>query len=275
MAMPSMDYAKVAHLYDLYANTTFDVPFFLQEAETCAGPVLELMSGTGRVSLPLIEAGVDLCCVDVSHEMLEVLRDKLTARHLSADIHEADVTRLALGKKFDLAFIPFHSFSEILGEALQLAALRAIRSHLGDQGRFICTLHNPVSRLKIEDGRLRLLAESPLDDGHRLLVWGAGSFDRVSRVVNGKQLYEIYDPNWRMTSKMMTDVRFAVLWKADFERLAREAGFTVRALYGDYARTPFDEESSPFIIFELVNGEAPSTALASGRSWTWSEFEPR
>ena len=250
--MPAMDYGKVAHLYDLYADTALDVPFFLEQARRAAGPVLELMSGTGRVSLPLIEAGVDLCCVDASPEMLAVLRRKLAERHLSAEVHEADVTRLALGRKFDLAFIPFHSFSEILDEPSQIAALRAVAAHLTAGGRFICTLHNPAHRIKTEDGRLRLLAESAMDGGDRLLLWGAGAFDPASRTVSGKQLDEIYGPAGLMRSRMVLDVRFALLGRTDFERLAGEAGLAPQALDGDYDCGAFAEGRSPFMIFELA-----------------------
>ena len=78
--------AYVANLYDTYIDTTFDVPFFLNETKSVSGKVLELMSGTGRVSIPLIEAGVQLTCVDNSAEMLAVLREKLVRMRLSASV---------------------------------------------------------------------------------------------------------------------------------------------------------------------------------------------
>ena len=31
--MPAMDYSKIADLYDLYAQTEVDIPFFIQELE--------------------------------------------------------------------------------------------------------------------------------------------------------------------------------------------------------------------------------------------------
>jgi 2-polyprenyl-3-methyl-5-hydroxy-6-metoxy-1,4-benzoquinol methylase len=58
--------AWIADLYDVYVTTTVDVPFFLEELKTTSGPVLELMAGTGRLSLPLAEAGARLTCVDIS-----------------------------------------------------------------------------------------------------------------------------------------------------------------------------------------------------------------
>jgi SAM-dependent methyltransferase len=93
--MPAMDYSKVAELYDLYARTDADVGFFLQETRGCRS-VLELTCGTGRLSLPLIQAGVPLTCLDNSPEMLAVLRRKLLAKGLSAPVHEMDATCFSL-----------------------------------------------------------------------------------------------------------------------------------------------------------------------------------
>lgn len=60
----------VASLYDAYVTATFDLPFWLQHATAAKGAVLELMCGTGRISVPLAEAGVSLTCVDASAGML-------------------------------------------------------------------------------------------------------------------------------------------------------------------------------------------------------------
>src|SRR3954449_328546 len=47
-----------------------DVPFWQRVASRAEGPVLELGCGTGRVSMPLAEAGVDLVGIDRSAPML-------------------------------------------------------------------------------------------------------------------------------------------------------------------------------------------------------------
>ena len=69
-------------LYDRDVTAEYDVPFFRSEVEAVKGPVLELMAGTGRLSLPLIEAGATSTCVDSSAGMLEVLSRKLARRGL-------------------------------------------------------------------------------------------------------------------------------------------------------------------------------------------------
>jgi len=79
-------HSRFADLYDSYVRVTQDIPFFLYAARQIDGGVLELMCGTGRVSLPLVEAGVRLTCVDYSADMLAVLRRKLAAHHLRAEL---------------------------------------------------------------------------------------------------------------------------------------------------------------------------------------------
>src|SRR5713226_3008736 len=101
----SIEWDHVAPFYDTYVQATFDIPFFLQEAAKSSGEVLELMSGTGRVSIPLIQAGVRLTCVDNAPEMLALLRQKLARDHLSAQAYEMDVRELALQQQFDLILI--------------------------------------------------------------------------------------------------------------------------------------------------------------------------
>ena len=244
-------YHRVADLYDVFVQVDFDIPFFLQEAEKSGGEVLELMSGTGRVSVPLIESGVHLTCVDISSAMLEYLRQKLDARHLSATVHQMDVCKLDLGKRFNLIFIPFHSFAEIISPTSQLEALKRIHSHLAEKGRFICTLHNPAIRLKSVDGLLHLWKKSPMPEGRQLLFWGLENSEESSNIVRIQQFYEEYGADGVLQSKRHLEVRFCPLRKDEFKALALTAGFKISAVYGDYAYSPFEEETSPFMIWVL------------------------
>src|SRR5574341_112697 len=119
--MQHIDYDSIADIYDLYVTADYDIPFFVSETRPVQGAVLELMAGTGRLSLPLIEAGMKLTCVDSSKAMLEVLSRKLKQRGLHADIICADVRRLSLPARFELAILPFQAFMEIIGKADQRA----------------------------------------------------------------------------------------------------------------------------------------------------------
>ncbi len=248
--MPAMDYSSVADVYDIYAQTDLDVPFFLKESQGCRN-VLELTSGTGRLSLPLIEAGVHLSCLDSSPEMLAVLRKKLHSKGLSAPIYEMDASTFSLPERYDLIIIPFNSFSEIANPLAQRAALECISAHLDDDGRFICTLHNPAVRLKIADGQSHFRGAFPgPDDAGTLVLSGVETYDASTQLVSGAQFIELYAPDGIMQSKRLVPIQYFVHSRETFEALVRSQGFRVISLYGDYERSEF-RPSSPFMIWIL------------------------
>lgn len=249
--MPAMDYSLVAHLYDLYARTDIDVAFFIEEARGCT-QVLELTSGTGRLSLPLIEAGIPLTCVDSSPEMLERLRAKLIQKGLAAEVYEMDMTRLYLPGFYDRVLIPFNAFAEVTDAGQQVEVLAGIRRHLAPGGRLICTLHNPTVRLRTVDGRLhpRGVFDLP-DSAGKLILSSLERYAEEQRIVTGEQVYELYDPNDLLLSKTSLPVKFMLHSREDFEALALQAGFEVVQVYGDYQRSAFDPKQSPFIIMVL------------------------
>lgn len=245
--------AWVADLYDSYVTTAVDIPFWVEEARAADGPVLELMTGTGRISVPLAKAGVDLTCVELSGYMLAKLRDKLTEIGLSAETYEQDVSELALPRRsYALALLPFQSFAELPSPEAQRATLAAVAAHLRPGARFICTLHNPPVRGRQIDGQLRLLGTVPLlgREG-TLMLWSVQQRRPDSPEVQAAQIYEIYDADGRMVEKRFLDVRFRLVEREEFRSMAEEAGFRVLDLYGDYERTPFRDETSPYMIWVL------------------------
>lgn len=250
--MPALDYERIAHFYDSYVRSDFDIPFFLEETKKDSGKILELMSGTGRVSIPLLEAGVDLTCIDSSPTMLNIFRKKLQNKGISATMIEMDVCELSLEEKFELIFIPFHSFAEIISVSDQRQTMRRIYEHLSDSGRFICTLHNPSVRLKNIDGSKKLVGRFPIEEENGILfLWSLENFSREDNLVRGYQFYEMYDEKGQFLSKLFLDIKFYVHDKESFESLSVDTGFQVESLYGSYSWEEFHEDTSPVMIWTL------------------------
>lgn len=245
-----IEWDRVAELYDIYVQSDIDISFFIRETRNVASQVLELMAGTGRVSIPLLEAGVSLVCVDASAEMLTVLQKKLTQKGLSATIHQTDVRELNLQECFDLAIIPFNSFSELLSKKDQQSTLQSIHKHLCQGGKLICTLHNPHVRSKLVDGSLRLEGKYSLEK-QQLLFWGLEKRQANPSIVERTQFYEIYDHHGFLQSKRLLNMQFCLIQKQEFEQLAQESGYKIVALYGDYSYSEFNRDTSPFMIFIL------------------------
>lgn len=251
---PSIAWDTVARLYDAYVTATFDLPFYLRESAG-AGEVLELMCGTGRVSLPLAEAGIRLTCVDASAAMLAILREKLAQRpDLTGAVRivHGDVRNLELDAQFDLALLPFQSFAELVTPADRKKTLARVYEHMRAGGRFICTLHNPPMRRKTADGLLRLVGRYSLPGREGiLLVWTLAMYDAAAGLVEGMQFYEEYGGGGGLERKLLLDIRFALPARDEVEALAADVGFRVAALYGDYDYAPFHPETSPFMIWVL------------------------
>lgn len=246
------DYDPIADLYDVYVPATFDIDFFVRECREANGEVLELMSGTGRVSIPLLEAGVRLTCVDLSAELNAIFAEKLRQRGLKADVQRMDARELELHKQFARIIIPFHSFAHLTTPADQRRALAAIRRHLAPGGVFICALGNPLLRQKSVDGQLRLFRKYPFPDRPgELLLWIVEKFNAADpQIVEAMQFYEEYDARGVLETRRLLELHFRLTGKDEFEQLAREAGFRVKALYGDYSRAEFNADS-PFMIWLL------------------------
>ena len=254
-----IDYDRVADVYDLYVTSDLDVGFYVEEATTVRGKVLELMCGTGRVSVPLLEAGVDLTCVDVSAGMLRRLEERLHAHKLDARVVRADIRHLDLGgeAEFELALIPFHSFSELLSPRDQELAMGAVFGCLREGGRLVCPLHNPAIRGRSADGALRLSGSFPTAEGGRLVVSGFETLDESSGVVDRLQYYEFFDASNEQRAKRVLPMRFALVDRISFSELVIAAGFVPVALYGDYGRGEYLEESSPFMVWILEKAKRP------------------
>jgi SAM-dependent methyltransferase len=254
-----IDYDRVADIYDLYVTSDLDIGFYVEEATKVQGKVLELMCGTGRVSIPLLEAGVDLTCVDVSKGMLARLQERLRTRKLKARVVQADVRQLDLGEEeqFELALVPFHSFSELVSPRDRELALRTVYCCLREGGRLICPLHNPAIRVRSTDGALRLNGRFPTADGGLLVVSGFETLEASSGMVDRLQFYEFFDASNELVAKHALPMRFALIDRIRFTELANAVGFVPVALYGDYGRGEYLEESSPFMVWILEKAKHP------------------
>jgi SAM-dependent methyltransferase len=249
----SINFDLVADIYDSYVKVNLDIPFFIEETEQFDDEILELMCGTGRVSIPLLESGRKLCCVDYSEKMLQVFNNKIQGKDYPVRLIQMDVTKLDLNEKFGMIILPFHSLSEILTADLQFKALQCISKHLKPNGIFICTLQNPTSRLKTADGITRQLGEFELDDNKKMNVSYSNQFDPDTGIVSGFQLYEIFDNSTTLTEKRTLKINFRPISDSEFKRLIVPLDLQIINTYGDYSKNEFNETTSNFLIYKLKN----------------------
>ncbi len=134
-----MDYDAWAEWYDVFYSTVGveDVEFYVGLAQASGGPVLEIGCGTGRVSLPIAAAGIDVVGVDVSTAMLTKARERAatTKNHSGAvEFVQGDMRTLALDRRFPLVIIPARTLYLALTPEEQLESLRRAAAHLAPRG---------------------------------------------------------------------------------------------------------------------------------------------
>jgi SAM-dependent methyltransferase len=247
----SIDFDRVALYYDAHVLVDFDLPWWIAQVERHArtGPVLEVMCGTGRISLPLLRACPDLrlVCVDYSAGLLARLRDKLDASLVDrCEAIEADLRELVLDRRFPLVILGFHAFAELSERDDAMRALVRIRELLEQGGVFVTVMHDPVARgATIGSQWVDLGTHALVGEPGRVRVRACWQWvDTESGLVEGVQEYVELDDLDRERARVELPVRFRLWAPETFEQLAAEAGLAVVERGFDY-RLDTSEPASP------------------------------
>src|SRR5262249_46089024 len=96
-------YDEARH-YDALFPGPNDLPFYQRQIAACSGPILELACGSGRLTVPLAAAGVDITGIDQSHSMLEAAGKRAARENVRLSFHQGDIRNYDLGRKFGLIF---------------------------------------------------------------------------------------------------------------------------------------------------------------------------
>jgi len=105
--MSAKNFEKWAKVYDLlYGDYKSDIDFYRKEARKAKGKVLEIACGTGRVYLELLKDGIDTYGIDISQNMLEILKKKGKNLGLKPKVKKAYMRNFRFNTKFSLIILP-------------------------------------------------------------------------------------------------------------------------------------------------------------------------
>jgi 2-polyprenyl-3-methyl-5-hydroxy-6-metoxy-1,4-benzoquinol methylase len=164
-------------IYDL-ENNTFepDGPFLLEIARRAGNPVLELGCGTGRLTIPMARAGVEMTGLDVVPGMLELAREK--ANGLNIQWVLADARTFQLDRTYRMVFESGSVLQHMLTNADQEAFLARVREHLDDEGLFVFGSFFPHMDM------LESVEEEKEGLPHTILMVGRSGFPARSTTMN-------------------------------------------------------------------------------------------
>jgi len=266
-SQPTLDsqaaYAALARFYDLqHAAFTPDVDMYRHyaaEAHTrrpmtaAAASILEIGSGTGRVMIPLVDAGYRVVGVDESPEMLQIARAGLAQFPPERwQIIQADARTLNLDERFGMAFIALNTFLHNLTRESQLSMLSAVHRHLQPDGVLIVDLP-PNDELAYQPDTGEYEYEATLIDPDSDAV----TEKYVASEVFWAEQVQVLSYRLESTSgagKQVQNVSFKLrhVFKHEMELLLLSAGFSACRWYGDYDLSNYGEGSLRMIAVALV-----------------------
>lgn len=230
--------------YDLFAGAdrrmAGDVDFYLDLARRQGGPVLELAAGTGRVLLPLAEAGFEVTGLDVSQPMLDIAARRLEAVGLQARLVCAPMQALVLDATYDLALIPARAFQHLIEPAEQRETLERIHAHLNPGGLLAIDVFDPL--LEVCVGAPPPPAPREAVDpvsGRRFRRTCLGRMTDPFRQVTGERIQiEELDAEGRTLAAQETSWMLRWSTRQEMAYLLELTGFEVVAQYSDFAKAP-------------------------------------
>jgi SAM-dependent methyltransferase len=222
-----------------------DIDFYLDCAQRFGGPILELGAGTGRILLPLAEAGHEVVGLDLSRAMLHRAEAKLRERPEVADrvrLLESDMTDFELGQGFALAIIAARSFQHVTTPAGQRAALHCVRRHLVPGGHLVLDLFDPNFTLLFGAGT-PLSPREALDrsSGHMVRrTVEARKTDPLRQTVEETLRFEEFDARGTLVAEERTSWILRWSMRQEIAYLLELCRFEVVGEFSDFKGSPPD-----------------------------------
>ena len=194
--------------------------------------VIELGVGTGRLALPLAEAGCSVRGVDSSASMLEELAAKPGAETI--EVVKGDMASVDLGKpgEASLVFVAFNTFFNLPSAEAQAQCFASVARVLAAGGRFVVETFVPPDPADLPS---RGLSTHSVEADRVVLT--ATQTDADAQIIRGQHV-DITDDGIRLRPWLL---RFASL--AELDAMAEAAGFLLESRDADWQGTPFGVES--------------------------------
>jgi SAM-dependent methyltransferase len=219
-------YSEYYDATEKYASEK-EVDFFASFIQKSQGKVLEAMSGSGRLQIPLMQHGYVVDGVDNSQDMLARCHQRCKDLGFEPNLYEQSLEKLSLPYKYGTVIIAFGSLQLIAQEAILAQALKNIHSHMIDGGNLLIDVFVPdvtIDEYSVSTARL---------DEHRVIrVTKRHVFDVEKKLANTFCLYELVVDGIVFQQE---NALVEIVWRSDdeWQELLEKAGFEVVKIYDE------------------------------------------
>ncbi len=247
---------EFTHFYEaLTGDFRGDVPMYIKLAEDRGDPhILDVACGTGRVAIPLAEAGYRVTGIDFDPEMVKLAKAK--AEHLELNkralFYRRQMQSFKLRRKdFNLVLIGADSLAHLLDPADVGATLKACADHLAPDGSlFITYKQSPylecAGRYHVQKERPRHVFNKNLNE--TLQYKGTTIVDpNFQRIMFH---HEFAPPRTERTREntIIFEYKTRPVYPGELAMQLTMAGLEIVAEAGDFALSPLMSQSDKLIL---------------------------
>lgn len=237
-----------ARFYDIIYHTQrdgVDNEYFLNKIKKTKGRVLEAGVGTGRLFASALKSGADVYGLDISPNMIEVLKKKLD-KDQQKRISLQNLIDFRYDFKFDLIIAPFRVIMHLADKNDQITAINNAYEHLNKGGRFIFDAFIPDLKQLLNGLNKVTDFEGEYDEGKK--IWRVVSTvpDMMRQVIDVKFHLEWEEDNGIKQADWNTPLRF--FFRYELEHLVERSRFESYSIAGDYNGNELNNASKDFIV---------------------------
>jgi SAM-dependent methyltransferase len=240
--------AEIAHIYRrgdhydrLFSKEAH--PFWQEVAQSYAagpppGAILELGCGTGRIAIPLAQAGFPVTGLDATPAMLAEARRKAEQAGVEVSWREGDMRDFDLGETFSLILLPNNTLCHLLTRADFEACMACVLRHLAPNGRFVVEAFVPDPTLLIRKPEERHVFSAYDDpDGRgKVVVYDRVAYNPATQIRHIRTYYKFPDRAQEEEGRLTLRMYFP----QELDALFHYNGFAIEHKYGSLDRAPFD-----------------------------------
>jgi SAM-dependent methyltransferase len=199
-----------------------------------SGPALELGIGTGRIALPLHQAGVEVHGIDASPEMLGKLRAKPDGEKIPVTV--GNFAQVGVEGDYALIYIVFNTLFALLTQEEQVLCFQNSARHLRQEGVFLIEAFVPDMTRFTDRQTFRVIS---LEEDRVQL--DANQIDPVRQQVTSQHVF--------LTEGGINfyPVKLRYAWPSELDLMARLAGLRLQERWGNWDRSEFSADSKRHI----------------------------
>lgn len=224
------DIYRDADLYDMeFRERSHELPLLMKLASG-ASSILEVACGTGRLSLPLAQAGHAVSGLDICSTLVMKARSKATLAETEIDFYVEDARSFRHQQKYDLIVFVANALQHLVEADDALVALENCRVHLQSGGYLLLEVMMPdAAKLSQPDGHRKLHKQIRTGEGAMLEVWRTIRHDPILQILH---LQLDYLQEAVLISQKVIKMR--MFYPQEIRQLLQRAGLKVVRAWGGY-----------------------------------------